>query len=176
MENILTIDQYIAANMGSQIQKRAKSPLMGLVVLAAGVGLLVLMNTSHLADSLQALLLTLGILATGVGVVVTAMCLTKTMWHWHYLPSNRRMRLKRLYLDVSDYRRCIDALGANRPADLVRLRPIGTSNEQLRILYSSDHSIALLQAGGLETGHFEPATPVIQINGTEFAAIKELCR
>ena len=42
MENILTIDQYIAANMGGQIQKRAKSPLMGLVVLAAGVGLLVL--------------------------------------------------------------------------------------------------------------------------------------
>ncbi|MDY6372688.1 MAG: hypothetical protein SPL12_10410 [Bacteroidales bacterium] len=57
-----------------------------------------------------------------------------------------------------------------------RLRPIGTSNAQLQILYSRDHSLALLQAGRLETGHFEPDTPVVQLSGSEFAALKELCK
>lgn len=176
MEKYPTIDQYVASAMGDQIIRRAKSPLMGFTILAAGLALLALMHNVPMADSLQAFCLTVGVLALGVGVVLAAMCLTKALWHYHYRPSNCRMHLKKLYLDTGDYRRCLDALGAGSTADLARLRPIGTSNAQLQILYSRDHSLALLQAGRLETGHFEPDTPVVQLSGQEFAALKELCK
>ena len=176
MEKYPTIDQYVASAMGDQITRRAKSPLMGFTILAAGLALLALMHNVPMADSLQAFCLTVGVLALGVGVVLAAMCLTKALWHYHCRPSNCRMHLKKLYLDTGDYRRCLDALDAGSTADLAALRPIGTSNAQLQILYSRDHSLALLQAGRLETGHFEPDTPVVQLSGPEFAALKELCK
>jgi hypothetical protein len=39
-----------------------------------------------------------------------------------------------------------------------------------------DGSIALLQAGRFDTGHFEAETPVMVLVGTEVAAIESLCK
>ena len=172
MEKYPTIDQYISTEMSEKIVRRAQSPTAGLLVFAIGIVLLALMHNIAMPDNLQALVLTLGIAATGVGLVLAAMCVTQTLWHWHFQPTNSRMRRRKLYLDSADHNRCLEALSSGNVESLVQLRPIGTSNVQLQVLYTRDCAVALLQVGGLDTGHFVPESPVVQVSGDTVAALE----
>lgn len=171
-----TINEYIASEMGGKIVKHAKSPVTGLLVLAAGVALLVLMRTMAMVDSLQALVLTVGVLATGVGIVLTAMCLTGAMSHYRYEPTHSTMRERKVYLGASDFQLCRDALMGGDLAVVGKVVPVNSTNAALHLLYSRDHAVALLQAGRFDTGHFEPETEVRVLTGTEVAAIESLCK
>lgn len=171
-----TINEYIASEMGGKIVKHAKSPVVGLLVLAAGVALLVLMRTMAMGDSLQAMVLTVGVIATGVGIVLTAMCLTGAMSHYRYEPTHSTMRERKVYLDAGDFQLCRDALTGGDLAVMRALKPQTSTNAALHLLYSRDHAVALLQAGRFDTGHFEAETEVRVVTGTEFAAIEPLCK
>ena len=110
------------------------------------------------------------------GLVLAAMCLTKTLWHYHHLPSNSRLRLRKHYLSATDLQRAISALSDNNPAALAALEPVTSPNTVLQVLVNRDRSLALLQLGRLDTGHFEPASPVVKVVGTEIAEMEVLCR
>lgn len=176
MEKYQTIDEYVASEMGDKIGRKAKSPLLGMLILAVGAALLVLLRTEVMPDALMATCLTLGIIALGVGLVLTAMCLTKAMWHYVYRPTRSAMRRRKRYLSLADYQHCLEAIGENRIESLATLLPVTSSNSALDLLYSRDHAIALLQAGRYDTGHFEPETPVVRLVGTEVATIQSLCK
>ena len=176
MEKYQTIDEYVAAEMGDKIKRKAKSPLMGLLILAVGIVLLVLLRTQKMGDSLMATCLTVGIIAVGVGIIITAMCLTGAISHYVYKPTHSRMKQRKCYLSLEDYKLCIEAIGNNNLAALGALQPVTSSNSALNILYSRDHAVALLQAIRDNSGHFEPETPVIRLTGTEVTHIQALCR
>ena len=176
MEKYQTIDEYIATEMGDKIKRKAQSPLLGLLVMAVGIGLLVLLRTQTMGDALMTSCLTVGILSLAVGIVITAMCLTKAIWHYVYKPTHSRMRWRKCYLGGDDYHRCVDAINAGDTKVLATLMPDSNSNSSLRILYSSDHALALLQAGRDDSGHFEPETPVICLAGTDVTRIQALCK
>ena len=176
MEKYQTIDEYIAAVMGDEITRKAKSPLLGLLILAVGIGMLVLLRTQTMGDALMTACLTVGILALAVGIVMTAMCLTKAVWHYVYKPTRSRMRWRKCYLVGDDYRRCVDAINVADAKTLATLKPDTNSNSSLRILYSRDHAVALLQAGRDDSGHFEPETPVLRLSGSEVTWIETLCK
>ena len=69
----------------------------------------------------------------------------------------------------------IEALRNGDKGGLGNLKAVVSSNGALHVLRSLDGSIALLQAG-LDTGHFEAATPVMVLVGTEVASIESLCK
>lgn len=171
-----TIDQYIAAEMSGKIVKKANSPFAGVLTLVAGIALLMLMRLGHMGDSLQALVLTLGVLGTAVGLVLTAMTLSRALWHYHYVPTGKRMRDRKVYLGLDDYKRAADALSDGGLETLASLHPVTSSNAALRVLMSADSAMALVQAGRYDTGHFAPETPVRAVVGTEIAAVEALCR
>lgn len=174
MEKYQAIDEYIATEMGDKIVRKAQSPLLGIVTLAIGIGLLVFFRTQKMSDSLMALCLTAGLIALGVGLVLTALCLTKAVWHYVYKPTRCRMKKRRCYLSVSDYQHCLDAISENNLSAIGIVTPVTSSNSALDILYSRDHSIALLQAIRDNSGHFEPESTVIQFTGTEVTHIQSL--
>ncbi len=176
MEKYQTIDEYVAAEMGDKIKRKAKSPLLGLLILAVGIVLLVLLLTQKMDDTLMTLCLTVGIIALGVGIIITAMCLTGAISHYVYKPTHSRMKQRKCYLNLDDYKLCIEAIGCNNLAVLGALQPITSSNSAINILYSRDHAVALLQAIRDNSGHFEPETPVIRLDGTEVAVIEVLCK
>lgn len=176
MEKYQTIDEYVASEMGDKITQKARSPLPGLLVLAIGIFLLVMLRTQKMGDTLMTLCLTVGIVALGVGLVITAMCLTKAMWHYVYNPTHSRMKHHKCYLDATDYQHCLDAIGDNNIAALGTLLPVTSSNSALNLLYSPDHAIALLQAIRDNSGHFEPESPVLLLTGTDVTHIQALCK
>ena len=176
MEKYQTIDEYIAAEMSGKIARKAKSPLLGLLILAVGIALLVMLRMLPMGDSLMATCLTIGIIGTALGLIITAMCLTKALWHYVYTPTHSRMKQRKCYLSITDYQHCLDAIGNNNIGALGTLLPVTSSNSALSILYSRDHAVALLQAGRYDSGHFESETPVVRLVGTEVAAIEVLCK
>ena len=53
MEKYQTIDEYVAAEMSDKIERKAKSPLLGLLILAVGIFLLVMLRTQKMDDTLM---------------------------------------------------------------------------------------------------------------------------
>lgn len=176
MEKYQTIDEYVATVMGDKIERKAKSPLLGLLILAVGIFLLVMLRTQKMDDTLMATCLTVGIIALGVGIIITAMCLTGAISHYVYKPTHSSIKQRKCYLSLDDYKLCLEAIGRNNLAALGALHPVNSSNGALNILYSRDHAIALLQAIRDNSGHFEPETPVIQLTGAEVTHIQALCK
>lgn len=175
MEKIQTINEYIAAEMGGKIVCKRKSPLAGLLLIAVGVALMVLMNSTHMADSLQASALTLGLICLALGLVLTAMAFSGALWCYRYVATGSKLKEKKVYLGADDYNKAAEALRNGDKGDLGNLKAVVSSNSALHVLRSLDGSIALLQAG-LDTGHFEAATPVMVLVGTEVASIESLCK
>ena len=176
MEKYQTIDEYVAAEMSDKIKRKAKSPLLGLLILAVGIFLLVMLRTQKMGDALMASCLTVGIIGTALGIIITAMCLTGAISHYVYKPTHSRMKQRKCYLGPDDYKLCIEAIGSNNLAALGALQPVVSPNSALNILYSRDHAIALLQAIRDNSGHFEPETPVTRLTGTEVNAVQKLCK
>ena len=176
MEKYQTIDEYVAAEMSDKIKRKAKSPLLGLLILAVGIVLLVLLRTQRMDDTLATLCLTVGIIALGTGLVLTAMCLSGAISRYVYLPTNSRMRRRKCYISLDDYKLCLEAIGCNNLAVLGALHPVTSSNEAIDLLYSHDHAVVLLQAIRDNSGHFEPETTVIRLTGTEVTHIQALCK
>lgn len=176
MEHIKTIDEYIAAEMGGKIERKKNFPLLGLVLLAAGVAMLVLMAGIQNADSLQTLLLTAGMICTALGLLFTLMALSGALFYYRYAATGSRIKERKVYLSPEDYRVAYDALTTAATGDLASVKPVVSSNCALRVLRSKDGSIALVQGGRYDTGHFEVETPVKVFVGTEVAAIEALCR
>lgn len=176
MEKHQTIDEYVATEMGDKVTRKATSPLLGILILGAGIGIIVLLCAMPMNDALQAACLTFGIIGSALGIIITGMCLTKTLWHYVYTPTHSRMKQRKCYLGVADYQHCLEAISDNRIAALGTLLPVTSSNSALSLLYSRDHAIALLQAGRYDSGHFEPETPVLRLAGQEVTHIQTLCR
>lgn len=166
-----TIEQYIAAEMDGKIVRKSNSPLLGILVLAVGIGLLVLMRTTALPDSVMALCLTFGLIGIVVGLVLTGICLTGAMSHYVYLPSGSRMKDKKIYLGADEYRYCLDAFATGEMKRLSTLIPVVSSNSVLRVLAANDKSIALVQAGRYDTGHLEPETDVVFLQGADLGTL-----
>lgn len=176
MEKQQTINEYVAAEMGDKIVRKAKSPLLGLLLLGVGIGLVVLLSAVQMGDALQAACLTFSIIGSALGIILTAMCLTKTLWRYVYLPTRSKMRQCTCYLSNTDYQITLEAIRDKRLNLLASLPPVVSSNSALSILYSHDHAVALLQAGRYDSGHFEPETPVVCLTGTEVTHIQALCK
>ena len=176
MEKYPTIEEYVATEMGDKIERKAKSPLLGLLILAVGIALLVLMRATPLSDALMSTCLTLGIIAVAVGIVLTAMCLTKALWHYVYIPTRSPMRECKCHLSSTDYQITLEALRDKRVGLLASLPAVVSSNSALSLLYSRDHTIVLLQAMRDNSGHFEPETPVVVVTGPDAANLQALCK
>jgi hypothetical protein len=176
MEHIKTIEEHIATEMGGKIERKKNFPLLGLVLLAAGVAMLVLMAGIQNADSLQTLLLTAGMICTALGLLFTLMALSGALFHYRYAATGSRIKERKVYLNPEDYRTAYDALTTDATGDLASVKPVVSSNSALRVLRSKDGSIALVQGGRYDTGHFEAETPVKVLVGTEVAATEALCK
>lgn len=176
MEHIQSIEEHIAAEMGGKIERKRNSILVPLLVLIIGIGLLVLLTQSHLSDALSSTCLTVGLIATAIGLILTAMNLSGALCHYRYVSTGSRMKDHKIYLDADDYRKAMDALSDGKAATLSNLHPVTSSNNILRILVCKDHSIALLQPLRDDNGHFSPDAPVKCLVGTEVAHIKSLCK
>lgn len=171
-----TIEQYIETEMSGKITRKKNSPLPSMLVLVIGVGLLVLLRTATMSDTLTTSCLTIGIICTALGLVLTAMNITGAMSHYVYLPTHSSMHEKKVYVSTEDYSLVVDAIENRNQRSLALLRPVVSSNSALRILASRDGDCALLQAGRYDTGHFEPETEVCLLTGTSAAAIQYLVR
>ena len=171
-----TIEQYIEAEMVGKMKRKSNSPIPNLLVLACGIVLLVVLHKVPMSDSLTATCLTLGLLGTAVGVVLTAMSLSGSMTHYVYLPTGSRMKKRKVYLGLDDYSLAVEAIASGNYKSLSTLKVTNTSNGALQLLYSRDGAIALVQAGRYDTGHFEPETPVACLTGVETATIQHLCK
>ncbi len=171
-----TIEQYIDAEMNGKITRKKNSPLPSLLVLAVGIGLLVLIRTKPLSDSLMATCLTIGILATVAGLILTAMSITGAMTHFVYLPTRSRMRDKKVYVSGDDFKDIDEALGNGDLRTLATIRPVVSSNSALRILVSADKECALVQAIRDQSGHFEPETATKVLTSREVAAVEHLLK
>ena len=176
MEKYKTIDEYVSTEMSDRIVRKAKSPLVGLLVMAVGIGLLVLLRTQRMSDTLSASCLTMGIIALAVGIVLTAMCLTKALWHYVYVPTKSSMRQHKCYLSIDDYKLGLEAIQSKNYAVLGALQSVTSSNSALNILYSRDFTVALLQAGRYDSNNLVPETPVVLLLGDEASQIKALCK
>ena len=175
MENIQSIEQYIATEMGGKIDKKRNSPVPALLVLAIGIGLLVVMKMASLGDALSATLLTVGLIATVVGIILTAMNLSGAMSHYQSVDTGRRFKDIKVYLCADDYRKALDALGGADKGVLERLKPVVSSNSALRIMRCVDGSMALVQPLCDTAGHLEPDGPTCCIVGAEVKYIDSLC-
>ncbi len=171
-----TIDEYVAAEMGDKIVKKSRSPLLGLLILFAGIGLIVLLCKMPMGDILQSVCLTFGMIGAVLGIILTGMCLTKALVYYVYNPTHSRMKQCKCYLGGDGYKLCLEAIGSNNFATLGALQPVTSSNSALSILYSRDHAVALLQAGRYDSGQFEPETPVVCLVGTDVTHVQALCR
>ena len=134
MEKYQTIDEYVAAEMSDKIKRKAKSPLLGLLILAVGIFLLVMLRTQKMDDTLMMLCLTVGIIALGVGIIITAMCLTGAISHYVYTPTHSRMKQRKCYLSLDDYKLCIEAIGCNN------LTTLGALHVVVEAVAAEEHS------------------------------------
>lgn len=171
-----TIEHFIEAEMVGKIKRKSNSPIPNLMVLACGIVLLILLHKVPMSDSMTATCLTLGLIGTAVGLVLTAMSLSGSLTHYVYLPTGSRMKKRIVYLDLDDYHLAVEAIASGNYKSLSTLQVTNTSNGALQLLYSRDEAIALMQAGRYDTGHFEPETPVACLTGAETATIQHLCK
>ena len=162
--------------MAGKIERRSNSILVPVIVCAVGIISLILAYTAHPSDAFQIALLTLGFILSFTGLVWAILCVTHTLWHYHYLPTNSPMRDKTLYLSAEDFRYCSEVLNSNNTDSSKTLRPIPSSNSVLRIVYSRDMNFALLQSGHMDTSQIEPTSPVVTLSGSEVAGISSLLR
>lgn len=155
-----TIEQYIETEMSGIIARKRNSPLPAVLVLVVGVGMLVLMSAARMGDILSATCLTVGLIGTVIGLILTAMNLTGAMTHFVYLPTRSRMREKKVYLGGDDYRDIVEAINNGDFQKLADLSPVVSSNSAVRLLASRDGECVLVQAVRDQNGHFEPETEV----------------
>lgn len=171
-----TIEQYIETEMSGKISRKRNSPLPSMLVLAVGIGLLVLLRVAKMGDSLGTASLTLGIIFTALGLIHTAMSLSGAMSHFVYLPTHSRMKEKKVYVSAGDYQDLADAIASGNLQPFATIRPVVSSNSALRILASHDGECALVQAIRDQSGHFEPETDVRLLTGPSAAAIQHLMK
>ena len=155
-----TIEQYIETEMSGIIARKRNSPLPAVLVLVVGVGMLVLMSAARMGDILSATCLTVGLIGTVIGLILTAMNLSGAMTHFVYLPTRSRMREKKVYLGGDDYRDIVEAINNGDFQKLADLSPVVSSNSAVRLLASRDGECVLFQAIRDHNGHFEPETEV----------------
>lgn len=171
-----TIEQYIDTEMSGKIIRKRNSPLLSLLILAVGLGLLVLLCTAKMGDPLTTTCLTFCIICTALGIILTAMNLSGAMTHFVYLPTRSRMKEKKVYVSGDDYMDIADAVTSGNLQPLATIRPVVSSNSALRILASRDGECALVQAIRDQSGHFEPETEVQVLIGPAAAAIQHLMK
>lgn len=176
METIQSIDEYIATQMDGKLVRKGKNPLLWIVLALVGIALIVVCFSVRLDDSLQTLLLTLGAIATLVGIVLSALCLSKTLWTYCYLPTHSWVKNRTVYLSSADYGVCREAL-ANQHFDAIgKLQPQVSTNLGIKLLWSTDGAIALMQAGRFDIGPFEPETEVVRIEGADIGKLQSLLK
>ena len=171
-----TIEQYIETEMSSKISRKRNSPLPSLLVLAVGVALLMLLQVADMGDILGTASLTLGIICTALGLILTAMNLSGAMTHFVYLPTRSRMKEKKVYVSGDDYNDIADAIVSGNLQSLATIRPVVSSNSVMRIIASCDGECVLVQANRDQSGHFEPDSEVLLLTGTAAAAIQHLLK
>lgn len=169
-----TIEEYIATEMTDKITRKRNSPLPALMVLAVGLGLLVLLRTTEMGDSLTATCLTMGIIGTALGIILTAMNLSGASTHNVYLPTHSRMREKKVYVSGDDYNDIVEAVNKGNLQPLATLRPVVSSNTAIRMVASRDGECVLVQAICDKSGHFEPETEVRLLTGPAAAGLIHL--
>ena len=171
-----TIEQFIEAEMAGKIARKKNSPLPYLLVLAIGVGLLVLLRTVPLSDPLTATCLTFALVSLALGLILTAMSFSGAMSHYVYLPTGSRMKEKKVYVSIDDYKELAAAFAEGDMQKLKGIQPVVSSNSALNVVASRDGACALVQGGRYDTGHFEAETPVVCLSGTDVAAIRMICK
>lgn len=170
MENIQNIDEYIIEKMADKVVRKGNSPWAWILLTAIGAAAVAVSFTQKLSDSGQMLLLTLGVVAVLVGGVLTALCLSKTLWYYFYEPTGQRVRQRLYYLSAEDYAKCCDALTEKSYSQLGNLQPQVTSLLVLQAAWSCDGSFVLLQAGRHDSGRMLPETTVARLEGAEASA------
>lgn len=176
MEKIETIEEYLSTRMNDKIARRKKSPVAYLTLLIIGIGSLVSLKHLPANDSLQMAVLTVGIIALAVGVVLTAMWLSGALWHYTWLPSHSKMKEKRLYLDSNDYAKAVDGLARGDKHIFEKIGLSNNGNSLVRILYSHDRAVAVVQACHEDGAHLEPDTSPLCFTGEETSFIIPICR
>ncbi len=171
-----TIHQYIENQMSDVVAKKKQNPIPSMLVLAVGIVLLIMMRTSEASDSLRMIMLTVGIICTALGFILTAMNLSGSMWHFFYKPTSCRMKGTKIYLSASDYHTALDAINKNDILAISQLKPQVSGNGALDLLFSTDGACLLLQAGRFEGSRFEPETPVACFQGADALTIIKLCK
>ena len=171
-----TIEQYIDTEMSGKIARKRNSPLFALLVLAIGIGMLVLLRTVKMEDSLSATCLTLGLICAALGLILTAMSLSGAMTHFVYLPTHSRMREKKVYISGDDYKDVVEAVNNGNLQSLATMRPVVSANSAIRILASRDGECVLVQAIRDQSGHFEPETEVRILAGPSAAGLIHLTK
>ena len=160
--------------MSGEIERRGNSPLTPAITSAVGIISLILAYTTHPSEDIEITLLSLGFILIVTGLLWAILCITQTLWHYHYLPTDSPMRNKTIYLSSEDSRYCSEMLGNGKTDTLKTLSSLPSSNSALRIVYSRDHSIALLQACRMETSQMEPSSPVVTLRGDNVVTIASL--
>lgn len=171
-----TIEQYIETELSGKIARKRNTPLLALLVLAVGVGLLILLGRVKMSDTLSATCLTVGLIATVVGLVLTAMNLSGAMTHFVYLPTHSRMWEKKVYLNIDDYRDIVEAINNDEPQKLACMHPVVSSNTAVRLLASRDGECVLVQAVRDQNGHIETETGVRVITGPMAAELLHMTK
>ena len=179
-----TIEQYIETELSGKIARKRNTPLLALLVLAVGVGLLVLLGRVKMSDTLSATCLTVGLIATVVGLVLTAMNLSGAMTHFVYLPTHSRMCEKKVYPNIDDYRDIVEAINKRSARGhsftilrkLACMHPVVSSNTAVRLLASRDGECVLVQAVRDQNGHIETETGVRVITGPMAAELLHMTK
>ena len=162
--------------MSGRIARKRNSLLPCLLVLAVGGVMWVLLCTAKMSDSLSTACLTIGLMATALGLILTAMNLTGAMTHYVYLPTQSRMREKKIYISGDDYNATAAAIASGNVQAFAAMHPVVSSNSAVRILVSADGVCALVQAVRDESGHFEPGTEVLVLAATDVSLIQSLTK
>lgn len=170
----LDIEQYIEAQMSGTIIRKRDTLLPGLLVLAVGIGCLMLLRSEVMADVLMATCLTVGLIATVVGLILMAMNLSGALTHYVYKPTGSRMRNKMVYVNHDDYNDVVSAIVQHDMQSLASFRSVVGSNCALRLIVSRDGVCTLVQAGRCDSGRFEPETDVTCLTEKDSEVIKML--
>ncbi len=171
-----TIEQYIDTEMAGKIARKRNSPFIALLVLAVGLGMWGLLCTVNMEDSLSATCLTVALVCTALGLILTGMSLSGALTHFVYLPTHSRMREKKVYISGDDYKDIVEAVNNGNLQSLATMRPVVSSNSAIRILASRDGECVLVQAIRDQSSHFEPETEVRILAGPSAAGLIHLTK
>lgn len=171
-----TIEQYIETEMSDKIAREKSSPLVALLILAIGIAMWVLLCSTKTSDVLTTTYLTLGLICTALGLILTAMNLSGALTHFVYRPTHSRMREKKTYISSDDYKDIVDAIANGNIQSLATIRPVVSSNTAVRFIASRDGECTLIQAIRDQSGHFEPETEVRILTGPSAAGLIHLTK